>query len=647
MFSGVERIDRVWYLDSNSKPHILDQVLIDELRNEAAVSSDQPTLWALLSTTSNTVSIRLDANPETAYTLYCDGVSEVADLSGSNEPAFPESFHDILVEGVLREEYLKLEKPTLADRAEAAYEKRLSGLRMFMAKTGYMDIYQGKKGDSSSTRSSGGGVAAQAVTGPTSSTDNAVVRWNGTGGTLVQNSSVIISDTDDITMASTGTITLPNSGLHIFDTDASHDLIVKPGSNLTADRILTVTTGDAARTLTISGDATVSQDYSTAGSPTLTGLTLTGALVEQGDGTVTGSLTFDADALHILDTNGTHDLIITPGSNLTADRVLTLTTGDAARTLTISADVTLDQSVATTSDVNFNTVGINDSDDSHQLILLTTSDLTSDRNLTLVPGDAARTVTISGDATISQDYSTAGSPTLTGVTTTGTTALATGSGATVTLGGGATASELRLLEPSGSGSNYTAFKAQAQGATITYTLPPDDGDSGEFLKTDGSGSLTWETPTSSSVMTLLKAGTGSTTNASAETVDSIAISGLTNLDTLLITVSAFALTAATTNQWQLYHTAESLSIAPLVDGNDLAAGASLSSSVVLQQRPGTNTQYHYLVHSFSNATSRDTGGNNAFTAAWTGSWTLGLRHGGIVAGGTGHWKWAVYKVAGQ
>lgn len=48
-------------------------------------------------------------------------------------------------------------------------------------------------------------------------------------------------------------LTAPNTGLHILDTDASHDLIVKPGSNITADRTLTITTGDADRTLDISG----------------------------------------------------------------------------------------------------------------------------------------------------------------------------------------------------------------------------------------------------------------------------------------------------------------------------------------------------------------------------------------------------------
>lgn len=54
-------------------------------------------------------------------------------------------------------------------------------------------------------------------------------------------------------------ITLDNVGLHILDTDASHDLIIKPGSNLTADRTLSLVTGDVSRTLTIDADGTVSQ----------------------------------------------------------------------------------------------------------------------------------------------------------------------------------------------------------------------------------------------------------------------------------------------------------------------------------------------------------------------------------------------------
>jgi hypothetical protein len=73
------------------------------------------------------------------------------------------------------------------------------------------------------------------------------------------------------------------------------------------------------------------------------------------------------------------------------------------------------------------------------------------------------------------------------VTTTGTSAL----NGNVTVGGGASASELRMLEASGDGSNYTAFKAQAQAANVTYTLPAADGTSGYLLKTNGSGTLAW------------------------------------------------------------------------------------------------------------------------------------------------------------
>ena len=66
-------------------------------------------------------------------------------------------------------------------------------------------------------------------------------------------------------------------------------------------------------------------------------------------------------------------------------------------------------------------------------------------------------------------------------------------GNNIIIGGNTTASELRFLEPSGSGTNYTAFKAQAQIADVTYTLPAADGSSGQVLSTNGSGTLSWAT----------------------------------------------------------------------------------------------------------------------------------------------------------
>jgi hypothetical protein len=57
-----------------------------------------------------------------------------------------------------------------------------------------------------------------------------------------------------------------------------------------------------------------------------------------------------------------------------------------------------------------------------------------------------------------------------------------------------TAGEMRFAEPSASGTNYTSFRAQAQAADITYTLPSSIGGSGTVLTNNGSGTLSWQTP---------------------------------------------------------------------------------------------------------------------------------------------------------
>jgi len=45
-------------------------------------------------------------------------------------------------------------------------------------------------------------------------------------------------------LISGATITLANTGLHILDTNASHDIILKPASNVAADRTVSIYTGD-------------------------------------------------------------------------------------------------------------------------------------------------------------------------------------------------------------------------------------------------------------------------------------------------------------------------------------------------------------------------------------------------------------------
>lgn len=82
-----------------------------------------------------------------------------------------------------------------------------------------------------------------------------------------------------------------------------------------------------------------------------------------------------------------------------------------------------------------------------------------------------------------------------GWTITGATLTASGlitGNANLNIANGATSSGiLKILEDTDDGSNYTTFQVPALSSNITYTLPSDDGDSGEFLQTNGSGVLSW------------------------------------------------------------------------------------------------------------------------------------------------------------
>jgi hypothetical protein len=104
-------------------------------------------------------------------------------------------------------------------------------------------------------------------------------------------------------------------------------------------------------------------DYAVAWAPSSgSGVTDHGALTGLADddhpqylpktgGTTTGDI--KTVRLGIRDNDATHHLFLVAGSNLTADRSLSLVTGDATRTLTISADVALNQSLLITSEPTF------------------------------------------------------------------------------------------------------------------------------------------------------------------------------------------------------------------------------------------------------------------------------------------------------
>lgn len=88
-----------------------------------------------------------------------------------------------------------------------------------------------------------------------------------TGGDTNINISMVPKGTGVVTFAPT---TAGTGVLSLADTNQSHYLNITPGSDITADRTFTITTGDASRTLSMAGNITTAADLITSGAFSLT-----------------------------------------------------------------------------------------------------------------------------------------------------------------------------------------------------------------------------------------------------------------------------------------------------------------------------------------------------------------------------------------
>ncbi len=184
----------------------------------------------------------------------------------------------------------------------------------------------------------------------------------------------------------------------------------------------------------------------------------------------------------------------------------------------------------------------------------------------------------------------------------------------------------------GSGTGYTLSSITA-GTGISVTTAP--------------GGITINN-TSIGQVQLLKANSGTDTAAVATNVDTIAISGLTAKDQLYITFSCFTATQAT-GQVQLYTATDAIVLASLTAGAALVANTGTIGSVIAMTDQSAVTQIDNLVSALGSPGQGALNQVNAtaVTTAWTGAWTLALRHNGVTAGGTFRYRWAVYKIVGQ
>ena len=124
--------------------NVLTSATFDELRNTIP-GTWPPTRYAISRMGATSVEIFMDCiAPDSLQVINADCEKASDTMSGTDEPFFPENFHDVLIYGVMAIELDKMEKEDRRARAEAKYEQRASELRMYIAKDAYLAIHQAK-----------------------------------------------------------------------------------------------------------------------------------------------------------------------------------------------------------------------------------------------------------------------------------------------------------------------------------------------------------------------------------------------------------------------------------------------------------------------------------------------------------------------
>jgi hypothetical protein len=141
-FASIEKIDSVFRI-VGTKVYRLDEITNEEMLEKSLVS-EPATKFCIRSMTGTSVTVRVNVTPTTTFTLYAEGLTVQGRIAPDDTPAFPESFHDILIYGVLAEEYRRKEQKEFFLSAKSDYDTRLSDLKFFIAKTAYMTVYEGK-----------------------------------------------------------------------------------------------------------------------------------------------------------------------------------------------------------------------------------------------------------------------------------------------------------------------------------------------------------------------------------------------------------------------------------------------------------------------------------------------------------------------
>ena len=363
--------------------------------------------------------------------------------------------------------YFKL--PSLTTTQRDALSPVANGYMIYNSTTSQVEAYEGGAWSG----------AAGDVSGPGSSTDNAIARFDGTGGKTIQNSVVTIADTTG-NMTGVGTLTLGDvltfsDGATIDNSDATTLQLTETTIDLVGATLADALT--LSDVLTFSDGATIDNTDASTLTITETNIIAAGVTSLLGSSAVIG---FDAGAAMTLTTSDTTGVlaITHAGSGVTV--TWTAPSFDfvgamAADALTLS-DVLTFSDGATIDNTDADTLTITETN----IALTGIVGITGATNI-------VGAVTVGVDET-GHDVKFFGA-------TTGAYLLFDESEDALVLQGGATKQmEIRFMEDTDNGAHYAALKASASmAAAITWILPAADSTGTQYLRSDGSGNLSFAT----------------------------------------------------------------------------------------------------------------------------------------------------------
>ena len=369
-------------------------------------------------------------------------------------------------------------------------------------------VIGGGAGTAPATTTTGTGVVT--ALGVNVGSAGAFVTFNGALGTpssgtvtnLTGTASININGTVGATTPAAGTFTTLTgtsgsitglTGLAIRSTGAAFDLTLASSEVLTAGRTFSFNVGDAARTLTLSGNPTLGdwfdQAVKTTSSPTVAALTVTGQITSsQADGTAPFVVTSNTKVTNL------HADRLDFWSILGATANRNLTLPDSAVNLTSTGTLSL-----ATITIGTGGVSLQDAVGSTHIVLKSGDTAnTGDQSLTLAVNNAARSIFLSGSLSLAGDFTTSGAFAMT-LTATGTTSVTLPTSGTLAIVSGnlGTPSALVGTNITGTATGFTSGITNAlKSATTTVSVSAATAPTvGQVLTATSDSLATWQTPT--------------------------------------------------------------------------------------------------------------------------------------------------------